>query len=329
MALVVITDCDHGSTAPEEAVLAGAGLEVRLGQANTEAEVIALAREADGLIIQYAPITARVLDSLSHCRVVARYGVGVDTVDLAAATARGVVVANVPDYCTEEVSDHALALILALWRKITLYDRAIRNGTWSFELGRPMARLAGKLLGVAGVGRIGALTARKAAGLGMRVCGYDPFLPAWPPGIRQVGLDDLLREADVVSLHLPLTPETRHLINETSLSRMRPTALLVNTARGGIVDTAALCRALQEGRIAGAALDVLEVEPPPPGSPLLSLPNVVLAPHAGWYSEESIADLKRRTGEAVVAALRGERPASVVNPEVYAGSGRRVHPSRQ
>jgi D-3-phosphoglycerate dehydrogenase len=242
----------------------------------------------------------------------------VDTVDLAAATQRGVMVANVPDYCIEEVSDHAIAMLLSLWRGVTTYDRAIRNGTWSTTERQPMPRLAGKVLGVIGVGRIGAQAARKAAGVGMRVIGYDPYLSSLPAGIQKVTLDELLQQADAVSLHMPLTAESRHLINEAALRKMKPSALLVNTARGGIVDTAALIRALREGWIAGAALDVLEQEPVPRDSPLLSLPNVIVNPHASWYSDESVPELKRKTAEIAVAVLRGQRPASVVNPDVFA-----------
>ncbi len=317
MPLVIITDCDHGTIAPEEAVLRAAGVEYALHQAQSEDDVIAVARDADAIILQYAPITGRVLDGLPRCRVAVRYGVGVDTVDLTAATERGVVVANVPDYCIEEVSDHAIAMLLSLWRGVTAYDRAIRGGTWSTTARPPMPRLTGRLFGVIGVGRIGAQAARKAAGLGMRVIGYDPYLTGLPAGIQQVTLDRLLRDADAVSLHLPLTPESRHLINEAALRKMKPSALLVNTARGGIVDTAALIRALQDGWIAGAALDVLEQEPVPRDSPLLSLPNVILNPHASWYSDQSVPELKRKTAETAVAVLRGQRPASVVNPDVF------------
>jgi D-3-phosphoglycerate dehydrogenase len=319
MPLVVITDCDHGTIAQEEAVLRAAGVQYRLYQAKTEDDVIAVARDADAIILQYAPITGRVLDGLPRCRVAVRYGVGVDTVDLAAATARGVMVTNVPDYCIEEVSDHAIAMLLSLWRGVTAYDRAIRRGTWSTTERPPMPRLAGKVFGAIGVGRIGAQAARKAMGLGMRVIGYDPYLTSLPAGIPKVTLDELLQQADAVSLHLPLTAESRHLIDEATLRKMKPTALLVNTARGGILDTAALIRALQEGWIAGAALDVLEQEPVPRDSALLSLPNVILNPHASWYSDQSVPELKRKTAETAVAVLRGQRPASVVNPEVYGG----------
>jgi D-3-phosphoglycerate dehydrogenase / 2-oxoglutarate reductase len=318
MALVVITDCDHGNIVAEEAVLGAAGVECRLHQVKTEDEVIAVAREADAIILQYATITGRVLDGIPRCRVAIRYGVGVDTVDLDAATDRGVVVANVPDYCMDEVSDHALAMTLDLWRGTTLYDRAIRNGTWSAGMKKPMTRLAGKVAGVIGVGRIGSRFAQKAAGIGMTVLGCDPYLTSWPPMVRPVSLEKLLREADIVSLHVPLVTETRHLINEKTLGLMKPTALLVNTARGGIVDTDALVRALRDSRIGGAGLDTLEQEPISADSPLLTLPNVLLAPHAGWYSDQSIIDLKRKTAEAAVAVLRGQHPYSVVNPEVYA-----------
>ena len=242
MPLVVITDCDHGTIAPEEAVLRAAGVEYRLHQAKTEDDVVAVARDADAIILQYAPITGRVLDGLPRCRVAVRYGVGVDTVDLQAATERGVVVANVPDYCMEEVSDHALAMGLALWRGVVLYDRAIRGGTWSATMKTPMYRLRGKVVGVIGLGRIGACFARKAMGVGMTAIGYDPYLTTLPEGVRSVSFETLLREADLISLHLPLSAATKHLINEAALRLMKPTALLVNTARGGLVDTQALCR---------------------------------------------------------------------------------------
>ena len=318
MPLVVITDCDHGTIAPEEKVLKAAGVPYRLHQGKQAADVIKNAPDADALIVQYASITGPVLDVLSRCRVVARYGVGVDTLDIPAATERGVVISNVPDYCMEDVSDHALALALSCWRRVTFYDRAIHTGTWNATAVRPVLRLAGRVMGVVGLGRIGAMTARKAAGLGMQVVGCDPYLSDWPSGIRRLSLDDLLRESDIVSVHVPLTDETRHLIGERVLRQMKPTAFLVNTSRGGVVDTAAIARALRENWIAGAGLDVLEQEPIPAGSPLLALPNLILTPHAAWYSENSTEDLKRKVAEAVVAVLKGKRPDSVINPDVYA-----------
>lgn len=319
MPLVVISDCDHENIAVEQALFREAGVEVRLPQARTEEEVIREAAEADGLIAQYAPLTGRVFQALPRLRVVAKYGVGYDTVDVATATACGIVVANVPDYCVEEVSDHAIALLLSLWRGVTLYDRAVREGTWNAEMKKPMLRLADRVLGIVGVGRIGARVAEKARGLGMSVIGFDPYLPAWPTGLDSVGFEELLGRADAVSLNLPLNAETRHLMGEAALRRMRPTAILVNTARGGVVDTAALVRALREGWIAGASLDVHEVEPLPADSPLYTLPNAIITPHAAWYSAESVPELKRRAVENVLAALRGERPRTPVNPEVFAG----------
>lgn len=321
MPLVIITDCNHGSVEPELEILQAAGVDIRSYQALTEDDAIRVAAEADAVLTQYARITARVLDALPRCRVIVRYGVGVDNIDLEAAAGRGIIVANVPDYCVEEVSDHALTLLLGLWRWIGPYDRAVRQGTWNAEMKKPMFRLAGRILGVLGGGRIGARLAQKALGVGLAVIGHDPYAPTWPVGVRATRLETLLCESDAVSIHCPLTAETRHLIGEAQLRQMKPTALLVNTARGGVVDTAALVRALREGWIAGAGLDALEEEPIPPDSPLLALPNVILTPHMAWYSQDSIVDLKRRTAEAALAVLRGGRPSSVVNPAVFS-SGR-------
>jgi D-3-phosphoglycerate dehydrogenase / 2-oxoglutarate reductase len=319
MPLVVITDCDHGNIVPEEQVLQAAGVTFRLHQAKTEDEVMAVAADADAILSQYARVTGRVLDRLSRCRVAVRYGVGVDTVDLPAATDRGVVVANVPDYCYEEVSDHTIAITLAMWRGVAYYDRAIRKGAWQATAIPFMHRLAGKVMGVMGLGRIGSAVARKAMGVGLKVVGYDPFPIPWPAGVAKMSFEQVLQESDVISLNLPLNPDTRHIIDQAALRLVKKTAFLVNTARGGLVDTAALCRALQEGRIGGAALDVLEQEPIPPDSPLLSMENVILTPHAGWYSDQSVIELKRKCAEAAVAVLRGQRPYSVVNPDVYTG----------
>jgi len=290
---------------------------LRESAGKTEDEVIANGVGADALVIQYARVGGRAMDALPGVRALVRYGVGYDTLDVEAATARGILVCNVPDYCMEEVSDHALALALAAWRRVAHYDRRVRSGTWSAIEVRPVLRLRGRVMGVVGLGRIGGVLARKAAGVGMTVWAHDPYLRTWPAGVRRVEMDELLAGSDIVSVHVPLSAATHHLIGEAQLRRMKPTAFLVNTARGGVVDSAALTRALTEGWIAGAGIDVLEQEPVPVGSPLLSLPNVTLTPHAAWYSENSNEDLKRKVAEAAVAALRAERPDSVVNPEVY------------
>jgi D-3-phosphoglycerate dehydrogenase / 2-oxoglutarate reductase len=312
---VVITDCDHGTVEPELSVLEGHA-EVSVNQCQDAAGLVRLCRDADGVITQYGAFTAEVIRALTRCRVIARYGVGVDTIDLDAATARDIVVANVPDYGTDEVSSHAAALILALLRQIVRYDRAVRDGRWDFRAGAPIARMRGLTLGIVGFGRIGRMVAEKLRPFGLNCLATDPYLTAFPDWVEPVPLETLLERADVVSLHCPLTAETRHLLGEARLRRMKPTAILVNTARGAVVDTAALARALREGWIAGAGLDVLEQEPLPPGHPLTTMDRVLLTPHAAFYSEGSILELKRRVARAVLDVLQGRRPASVVNPEV-------------
>jgi D-3-phosphoglycerate dehydrogenase len=254
--------------------------------------------------------------------VVVRYGVGVDGIDLGAATDHGVPVVNVPDYGTDEVANHAVALLLALARKLVRLDRQTRSGGWDvFRVG-PVSRLAGQTVGLLGCGRIGSAVARKLGGFDVRLLGCDPYVSTFPPGVQPVAFERLLDEADYVSIHCPLTPATHRLFGEETLARMRPTAALINTARGGIVDTAALVDALQMGLLAGAGLDVLETEPLDPGHPLLRMEQVIVTPHAAWYSEEGRSDLKRRAAEEAVRVLRGERPRHCVNPEVFAREGR-------
>jgi D-3-phosphoglycerate dehydrogenase / 2-oxoglutarate reductase len=312
--LVVITDCDHDTIDPERAVLDGHGVELRRLQCRTPREVADQAGDADVLINQYVPITAEVLDALPRCRLVVRYGVGVDNVDVAAAAERGVWVANVPDYGRDEVADHTLALALAVLRGVVVLDRSVRDGTWDLEAARPLRRLATLSYGVVGCGAIGAAVAGRAAGLGMRVLGYDlPQVRSGPP-IERVPLEELLATADVVSLHAALTDQTHHLIGAAALARMRPTAFLVNTARGGLVDAAALLAALDDGKLAGAALDVLEGEPPDElGWRLARHPRVVATPHAAWYSEESFHTLKTEVAREALRVLEGEAPRSPVN----------------
>jgi D-3-phosphoglycerate dehydrogenase len=312
--VVVITDCDHDTVDPERAVLKGHDVELRRLQCRTPEEVAAQAGDADVLINQYVPITAEVLEALPRCRLVVRYGVGVDNVDVEAAARRGVWVANVPDYGRDEVADHTLALALAVLRGVVVLDRSVRDGVWDLEAARPLRRLATLTYGVVGCGAIGRAVARRAAGLGMRVLGYDiPQVRSEPP-IERVPLERLLEAADVVSLHAALTPESHHLIGAAALGRMRPTAFLVNTARGGLVDAAALLAALDAGALAGAALDVLEGEPPDElGWRLARHPRVVATPHAAWYSEEAFHTLKTEVAREALRVLEGGRPRSPVN----------------
>jgi D-3-phosphoglycerate dehydrogenase / 2-oxoglutarate reductase len=312
--LVVITDCDHDTIDPERAVLDGHHVELRRLQCRTPEEVADQAGDADVLINQYVPITAVVLDALPRCRLVVRYGVGVDNVDVEAAAGRGVWVANVPDYGRDEVADHTLALALAGLRGVVVLDRSVHDGVWDLKAARPLRRLATLTYGVVGCGAIGSAVGRRAAGLGMRVLGYDVAQVRSEPPIERVPLEELLEAADVVSLHAALTPESHHLIGAAALDRMRPTAFLVNTARGGLVDGPALLAALDAGELAGAALDVLEVEPPDGlGWRLARHPRVVATPHAAWYSEEAFHTLKTEVAREALRVLEGGRPRSPVN----------------
>jgi D-3-phosphoglycerate dehydrogenase len=312
--VVVITDCDHDTIDPERSVLDGHDVELRRLQCRTPDEVAAQAGDADVLVNQYVPITAEVLDALPRCRLVVRYGVGVDNVDVEAAADRGVWVANVPDYGRDEVADHTLALALSVLRGVVVLDRSVHEGTWDLEPARALRRLSTLTWGVVGCGAIGTAVAGRAAGLGMRVLGYDVEGVRSGPPIERVPLEDLLSGSDLVSLHAALTRDSRQLIGTDELARMRPSSYLVNTARGGLVDGAALLTALDEGALAGAALDVLETEPPDDlGWRLARHPRVVATPHAAWYSEEAFLTLKTEVAREALRVLEGARPRSPVN----------------
>jgi len=313
---VVITDCDHGSIEEEKEEFGRVGAELILAQVQEEEDLIRACREADGLINQYALLTRRGLEHLPNCKVVSRYGVGVDSVDLKAATDLGIIVANVPDYCIEEVADQTIALILTLVRKTAFFDQKVKSNQWDFRQGAPIHRTKGKTLGLIGSGKIGLEVARRISPFGVRVMAFDPYIPKAAQGIELTDLDTVLKESDFISVHCPLNESTRHLIGEKEFQKMAKKPILVNTSRGPIVDEKALIQALAEGRVSGAALDVLEKEPPDPQSPLLKMENVILSPHVGFYSVESISELKRRTAENVSAVLLGKFPKSVVNREV-------------
>ncbi|MBT1004286.1 C-terminal binding protein [Paenarthrobacter sp. DKR-5] len=294
-------------------------MELVRADCRTEEDVIRAAAGAQGILVQYAPVTRKVFEALPELKAVGRYGVGVDTVDVEAATDSGVAVCNVPDYGTEDVSDHAIALALTLARGVAALDRAMRRGDYSLAPAQPLHRLSGRVFGVVGLGLIGAATARKARGVGYSTIGFDPLQTPGtvsPDGTTVVTFEELISRADVLSLHVPLNRHTHHLVNAEVLARMKPGALLVNTCRGGVVDTEALVEALQSGSLRGAGLDVFEEEPLPSTSSLLGLQNVVLTPHAAWYSEESQEELKRRTAENVMDVIAGRAPRNIVNPEV-------------
>lgn len=315
--LVVHTDAAPGADwSIETDLLKAIGARFLPTRAASEDELIANTRVADALVVTQARISRRVIASLERARVIVRYGVGYDTVDIPAATEYGIPVCNIPDYCTEEVANHALALLLAVNRRIVQQDAVVRAGGWRTQLA-PMGALTGETAGIIGYGRIGRAMATRCRMLGMTVLAADPY--TGPPDATDqiVPLDELVERADYISIHCLLNDETRHLINAERLRRMKRTAILINTARGPIVDQQALVRALREGWIAGAGLDVQEVEPPPADEPLRTLPNVVLTPHTAYYSDPASVRLKQRVAEEVICVLTGRRPPGLLNPEVW------------
>jgi D-3-phosphoglycerate dehydrogenase len=260
-------------------------------------------------------LTRKVLGQLPRCKVLSRYGVGVDSIDLKAATDFGIIVANVPDYCVDEVAIQAVTLFMALIRKTVFFDQKVRAGHWDFTEGGPIHRIRGKTMGLVGCGKIGMEVAKMASALGMLVLAFDPYIQK-AEGIRLVDLATLLEESDFISIHCPLNESTRRLIGEKAFLQMKKRPLIVNTSRGPIIDGTALIEALKGGLISGAGLDVLEKEPLDPQSPMLKMENVIFSPHMGFYSEESIRELNRRTAENVADVLLGKWPRSVVNREV-------------
>ncbi len=321
---VVTTDYNFGNLDIEKAILSEIGAELIPRQCHSEEEVIEACRMADGIFNQAVPMPRRVIESLERCKVIARYGIGFDTIDVEAATQKGICVTNVTDYCIEEVAIHALALFLACARKIVILNREVKRGNWCSgvpQLPRPIFRLEGQTFGLIGFGNIGRSLANKIKPLGLKIIANDPYIPreiGQTYGVELVSLEEVLRQSDYVSLHLPLNAETRNLIGESQLKWMKPTAFLINTARGPIIDEKALIKALKEKWIAGAALDVLEKEPPEPNNALLTLDNVILTPHAAWYSEDSVPELRRKAALNIRQVLEGYYPKYLVNPEVKA-----------
>jgi D-3-phosphoglycerate dehydrogenase / 2-oxoglutarate reductase len=325
---VVISDYDYGDVNIERNIIEEAGLRLVAAHCKTEDDVIGAARDADAIIAQYATVGARAIDALTRCKVIARYGTGVDIVDVDAATRHGILVTNVPnDWCENEVADHAMALLLAVTRKICVYDRATRAGTWRWQSGEPIHRLRGRHLGLLSFGAIAQAIAARASGFGVRVIAHDPYLAddeIEARGATSVSFEGLLEDSDYLIIQAPLTKETHHLIGEPELLRMKPTAVVVNTARGPIVNDEALYRGLHEGWIAGAGLDDIEEEPAKvrdwkPSNPLFGLPNVVITPHAAYYSEESITAVRDFAAHEVVRVLTGKTPLSPVNADQLAG----------
>jgi D-3-phosphoglycerate dehydrogenase len=315
---VVITDSDYGSHEIEEEVLSSIGADLVKFQCKTEDDIIRCCSDADGLLNQYAPITRRVIENLQRARIIVRYGVGVDNIDIKAATERGIFVANVI-YDITDVADHTLSLILSLSRKIIWADRNVKENRWDWKSVQPISRLKDKTVGIIGFGRIGRKVAQRLKGFEVKILSYDPYVPEEifrEYGVEKVDFETLIKESDIITVHTPLTDETRHMIGEKELRSMKREAILINVSRGGIIDEKALYKALKERWISGAGLDVLEVEPPSKDNPLLRLDNVIITPHMAWYSNKSLDEIRRKAAEEVARALSGQIPMNLVNRDM-------------
>ena len=326
---VLVTDYAWDSLDPEKEILAEVGAELLVAETGQVEEFCRLAKDhqVDGILTCWSQTTAAVIDASQKLLVVSCYGIGLDNIDIAHATEVGVVVTNVPAYCLDEVSDHALGLLLACTRKIALYDRNIRAQRWDNRIGPPIPRLRGRTLGIVGFGKIGRTLAPKAGALGLSVIACDAFLD--DETIRRAGaeprtFDKLIEEADFISLHCPLTDATRHLLAASQFDRMKPTAYVINTSRGELIDIRALRDALETGRIAGAGLDVMPTEPPELDDPILQDERVVLTPHAAYVSVEAGLDLQKIAARQVAEVLTGRRPEDIVIPAVLSGGALRA-----
>ena len=318
--LVAVADSVFPNLDLARAVVARAGAELRLSPQPTPEAIVTTARDADAVLVTYAKINADMIREMKKCKIISRFGIGVDNVDIEAATRQGIVVTKVPDYCIDEVSDHAMALLLSLVRKIPFSSARAHAGKWEMPAVTPIHRLRGTVLGLVGFGRIPQLVAPKAKAFGLRVVAYDPYVPQAvmdQVGVGCVEFAELLKISDYISIHSPLLPETHHLFSDDVFRQMKPGSLIVNTSRGPVVDEAALARALDAKLLAGAALDVLEQEPPV-SSPLFGRDNVILTPHTSFYSVESLEELQTKAAEEVVRVLSGQPPRNPVNPEVLA-----------
>ena len=319
---VLVTDHVFANLDIEGSILEPLGCELELADDTGEAALAAAASGAAAILVCYAKVTAPVIDAAADagCRVISRYGIGYDNIDIEAATRRGIVVTYVPDYCLDEVADHALALLLGLARGVVDADRSVRGGDWSVPQGA-VHRLRGRRLAVIGAGGIGRRVIERAAAFGFELVAFDPYIEDWDVDAERADtFEDAVRDADAVSLHVPLTAENRHMIDRRAIQGMRRAPIIVNTSRGPLVDVDAVAEALESGALGGAGLDVTEVEPLPGDHALRRHPRVILTPHMGFYSVEAQAELQRRAAEEVARALAGEPPDRPVNPQVLTAS---------
>jgi len=309
--LIAVTDSPFPSLDPARAALARIDPELRMAKSASADDILAVARDADAVLVTYAKLPGELLRQLTRCKAIGRFGLGVDNIDIPSAAALGITVTYVPDYCMQEVSDHALALLLALARKVTLSNKLVQSGRWEVPPIVPIHRLTGRVLGLVGFGNIPRTLAPKAKAFGLRVVAHDPHVAPEvlsAAGVEGLSFERLLEISDFVSIHAPLTPATRGLFNAEAFGRIKPGAFLINTARGPLVDEDALLAALDTGRLGGAALDVVAVEPPPKDSRLIGRDNVILTPHTGFYSVEALEELQRKCAADVARVLSGEPP---------------------
>jgi D-3-phosphoglycerate dehydrogenase / 2-oxoglutarate reductase len=308
---IAVTDSPFPSLDPAKAVLARVDFELRMAKGASAEDILAVARDADAVLVTYAKLDAPLLRQLTRCKAIGRFGLGVDNIDIKTAAELGISVNYVPDYCMHEVSDHAMALLLALARKIPLSNKLVQAGRWEMPAVVPIHRLAGRVLGLVGFGNIPRALAPKAKALGLRVLTHDPYVAPdalAAAGVEDVGFDRLLELADFVSIHAPLLPATRGLFNAETFRKMKKGALLINTARGPLVDEDALAAALDAGQLGGAALDVVTTEPLAKDSKLIGRDNVILTPHTAFYSVEALAELQTKCAADVARVLSGEKP---------------------
>jgi len=307
---IAVTDSPFPSLDPAKKALARLNPEYRMAKSASADDILAVARDADAVLVTYAKLSGELLRQLTRCKAIGRFGLGVDNIDLPAATECGIAVNYVPDYCLREVSDHAMALLLALARKVTAANALVQSGRWELPPLVPLRRLEGQVLGLVGFGNIPRALAPKARAFGLRVATYDPYVDkvaADAAGVECVGFDDLLARADFISVHAPLQPATRGLINAKAFAKMKKGAMLINTARGPLVDEAALIAALDSGHLGGAALDVVAHEPLAKDSPLIGRSNLILTPHTAFYSVEALEELQTKCASDVARVLSGEK----------------------
>jgi D-3-phosphoglycerate dehydrogenase len=317
----LLTDYAWPDLEIERGILSAADGELVVAERKDAESLAALAKDCDAILTNWAKVPESVIEAAPNCRIICRLGIGLDNIDVAAATRRNIPVTNVPDYCLIEVAEHTIALLLSLARKVAFYHHQTKQARYELQAGPQLRRIEGQALGIIGLGNIGRRVAEKAAAFGLRIlansrtrtAGKKPAARGETADIQFVDLDELLASSDYVSLHVPLNAETKHIIGAAQLARMKPSAYLINTARGGLIDTAALARSLAEGRPAGAALDVQDPEPPDLSQPPYNDPRVIVTPHAAFVSQESLANLRERVARQVVDRLQGRRPENVVN----------------